>query len=160
MTVRWFLSAVGLGVAGLALLASVATARPADSSGTAIVSVKAFPYPQTVIGVSARARHPIPLTPTKLTTVTASTVLAFKVQIHNATADSKSHLFVTLTIDRHGFGGGPIVLTRVLNALPANRTKTVTFSHIGTVPFASKTSLTVYTASGSHVAYPVIFALA
>jgi hypothetical protein len=126
-------------------------ARSASAPTTSIVSVKALPV--------AVQRGQGLLTPTKLNTVTASTALGFRVKVRNQGTSYKTYVTVTLTMNRPARAGGPLVTQETLGVIAANQTKTVTFDHLGNVPFATPTNLTVKASNGKAKVYPVIFSL-
>jgi hypothetical protein len=107
------------------------------------------------------------LSATTLTTVTATTDLAFDVVIHNGGDSQEVRIPVTLTIDRPQAQGGPITKTETIDVINPGEDKTVTFSSLGQVPFASQTKVTVDVATvpgevnkaNNTSQYPVIFSL-
>ena len=119
--------------------------------GTGIVSTSALPGRQR-------------LSPTTLNTVESTNDLAFAVVIENSGCAQESSIPVTLTIQK---SPTPIVKRRVLDLINPNETKTVTFTDIGTVPFAERTSVAVEvepvpsegTTDNNSAQYPVIFSL-
>ena len=119
--------------------------------GTNIVSTKANPGGQTL---SASTEN----------TVTASTDLAFVVDVHDGGDSQEVGIKVTLTIQKPG---GAIVKTKTIAVINPGQDTTVTFSDLGGVPFARKTTLNVDVAPVPHEAdasnnkasYPVIFSL-
>jgi hypothetical protein len=119
--------------------------------GTGIVSVSALP---------ARQR----LSPSTLNTVESTNDLAFAVVIENSGCAQESSIPVTLTIQK---SPTPIVKRRVLDLINPNESKTVTFTDIGTVPFAERTNVAVEvepvpsegTTDNNTAQYPVIFSL-
>lgn len=119
--------------------------------GTGIVSTSALPGRQR-------------LSPTALNTVESTNDLAFAVVIENSGCAQESSIPVTLTIQK---SPTPIVKRRVLDLINPNETKTVTFTDIGTVPFAERTSVAVEvepvpsegTTDNNSAQYPVIFSL-
>lgn len=100
-----------------------------------------------------------PLLETKLNTVTASSALAFRVVVHNGGTSSDSNVEIVLTIARPRRQGGPMTYQVTVGSIPANKTRTVIFSKLGAIPFATSTSLTVSVPSVTQKLYPVIFAL-
>jgi hypothetical protein len=127
-------------------------AHPVKSPGPVIVSVRAVP------AATQRGRE-IPLGTAKLNVVTASTALGFRVKVRNQGASLTTPVIVTLTIDRRVSMGGPEIQQETLGVIPAHVTKIVTFNHLGEVPFATRTNLTVSLPSGANKVYPVIFSL-
>jgi hypothetical protein len=119
--------------------------------GTGIVSVAALP---------ARQR----LSPSTQNTVEATNDLAFVVTIENSGCAQESRLPVTLTIQK---SPTPIVKRSVLDLINPAESKAVTFTDIGTVPFAERTSVAVEVepvpdegrTDNNSVEYPVIFSL-
>jgi hypothetical protein len=119
--------------------------------GTNIVSTKANPGGQT-------------LSTSTENTVTASTDLAFVVDVHDGGDSQEVGIKVTLTIQKPG---GAIVKTKTISVINPGQDTTVTFSDLGGVPFARKTTLNVDVAPVPHEAdatnnkasYPVIFSL-
>jgi hypothetical protein len=127
---------------------------PTGVHGTNIVSVKALPSGQA-------------LTAGTMTTVTATTSLAFEVAVHDGGDSQEVQIPVTLTIDRPSSQGGPIVKTQTIQLIDPGQDVTVTFSNLGEVPFASQTTVKVDVAtvpgetnkSNNSAQYPVIFSL-
>lgn len=107
------------------------------------------------------------LSTTTLTTVTATTTLAFDVVVTDSGSSQEVHVPVTLTIDRPQAQGGPITKTQTIDVINPNESKTLTFSNLGQVPFASQTTITVDVATvpgevnklNNTGAYQVIFSL-
>ena len=124
---------------------------PTGIHGTNIVSVKALPGGQT-------------LSPSSENTVVATTDLAFVVTIDDSGDSQEVGIKVTLTIQKPQ---GAIVKTKTLDLINPSQQKSVTFSDLGQVPFAQKTTLSVDVAPvpGEHNTdnnkgtYPVIFSL-
>jgi CARDB len=107
------------------------------------------------------------LSASSLTTVTATTDLAFTVVVENGGDSQEVQIPVTLTIDRPQAQGGPIVRTQRIDVINPGESKTVSFGNLGQVPFASQTTVRVdvkavpgetNTANNSY-SYPVIFSL-
>jgi len=127
---------------------------PSGLHGTNLVSVKAVPSGQT-------------LTPGTLTTVTATTALGFQVVVMDSGNFQEVQIPVTLTIDRPGSQGGPIVKTQTIQLIDPGQDVTVTFTNLGEVPFASQTTVKVDVATvpgevkkdNNSAQYPVIFSL-
>jgi hypothetical protein len=119
--------------------------------GTGIVSVAALPGRQR-------------LSPDTQNTVEATNDLAFVVTIENSGCAQESRLPVTLTIQK---SPTPIVKRSVLDLINPAESKAVTFTDIGTVPFAERTSVAVEVepvpdegrTDNNSVEYPVIFSL-
>jgi hypothetical protein len=119
--------------------------------GTGIVSVSALPGRQR-------------LSPSTLNTVESTNDLAFAVVIENSGCAQESSIPVTLTIQK---SPTPIVKRRALDLINPGESKTVTFTDIGTVPFAERTSVAVEvepvpsegTTDNNSAQYPVIFSL-
>jgi hypothetical protein len=124
---------------------------PTGLHGTNIVSVKALPGDQALTVGSAN-------------TVTATTDLAFAVTIADSGDSQEVQIKVTLTIQK---SGNPIVKTQTIDVINPGEEKTVTFTNLGEVPFATKTSVKVdvqpvpgeRTTSNNSAEYPVIFSL-
>jgi hypothetical protein len=127
---------------------------PSGLHGTNLVAVKAIPSGQV-------------LTPGTLTTVTATTSLAFQVTVHNGGDSQEVQIPVTLTIDRPSSQGGPIVKTQTIQLVDPGQDVSVTFNNLGEVPFASQTTVKVDIATvpgevkkdNNSAQYPVIFSL-
>jgi hypothetical protein len=127
---------------------------PTGVHGTNIGSVTAQPGGQV-------------LSASTLTTVTATTDLAFAVTVHNGGDSQEVAIPVTLTIDRPQAQGGPITKTQKLDVINPNEDKTLVFKSLGQVPFASQTTVKVDVAtvpgevnrSNNSASYPVIFSL-
>jgi hypothetical protein len=124
---------------------------PTGVHGTNIVSTKANPGGHL-------------LSTSTENTVTASTDLAFVVTVHDGGGSQEVGIKVTLTIQKPG---GAIVKTKTIAVINPGQDTTVTFSDLGGVPFARKTTLNVDVAPVPHEAdasnnkasYPVIFSL-
>jgi hypothetical protein len=123
---------------------------PTGLHGTNIVSVKALPGGQTLN--------------TTENTVTATTDLAFAVTIADSGDSQEVQIKITLTIEK---SDNPIVKTRKIDLINPGEEKTVTFTDLGQVPFATKTNLKVdvqpvpgeKNTSNNSATYPVIFSL-
>ncbi|HZO96519.1 MAG TPA: hypothetical protein VFB42_04020 [Gaiellaceae bacterium] len=126
---------------------------PTGVHGTNVVSVTADPGGQVLAST--------------LTTVTATTDLAFSVTVHNGGDSQEVQIPVTLTIDRPQAQGGPITKTQKLDVINPNEDKTLVFRNLGQVPFVSQTTVKVDVAtvpgevnkSNNSASYPVIFSL-
>ena len=124
---------------------------PTGLHGTNLVSVRALPANQTL---QTGADN----------TVTASTDLAFAVTIEDSGDSQEVQITVTLTIEK---SDNPIVKTEQIDVINPGEQKTVTFSDLGQVPFATKTNLKVDVkavpgetkTSNNSATYPVIFSL-
>ena len=107
------------------------------------------------------------LSPTTLTTVTATTTLAFDVVVQDSGGSQEVQIPVTLTIDRPQGQGGPITKTQSIDVINPGESKTLTFGNLGQVPFASQVTVTVDVASvpgetnvaNNSATYQVIFSL-
>jgi hypothetical protein len=107
------------------------------------------------------------LSTSTLTTVTATTTLAFDVVVTDSGSSQEVQVPVTLTIDRPQAQGGPITKTQTIDVINPSESKTLTFSNLGQVPFASQTTITVDVATvpgevnklNNTAAYQVIFSL-
>ena len=119
--------------------------------GTNIVSVKALPGGQT-------------LTAGSLNTVTATTDLAFAVTVTDSGNFQEVQIPVTLTIEK---SGSPIVQTLPIQLINPGEQKVVTFTNLGSVPFATQTTVKVdvkpvageANKTNNSAQYPVIFSL-
>ena len=97
-------------------------------------------------------------------TVTATTDLAFVVTIADSGDSQEVGIKVTLTIQKPQ---GAIVKTQTVDLINPGQTKSVTFTNLGQVPFAQKTTVNVDVApvpgendtSNNKASYPVIFSL-
>jgi hypothetical protein len=124
---------------------------PTGLHGTNIVDVKVLPGGQT-------------LSPNTTNTVVATTGLAFVVDIADSGDSQEVGIKVTLTIQKPQ---GAIVKTKILPLINPGQTKSVTFTDLGQVPFAQRTtvSVDVQAVRGEHntdnnkATYPVIFSL-
>jgi hypothetical protein len=124
---------------------------PTGIHGTNIVDVKAQPGNQT-------------LSTTTENTITATTDLAFVVTIADSGDSQEVGIKVTLTIQKTQ---GAIVRTKTVDLINPGQEKSVTFSDLGTVPFAQKTQILVDVAPvpGEHntdnnkASFPAIFSL-
>lgn len=132
-----------------------ATGSPAPGlHGTDIGSVTAQPGGQV-------------LSASTLTTVTATTDLAFSVVVENGGDSQEVQIPVTLTVDRPQAQGGPIVKTQTIDVINPGESKTLSFGNLGQVPFASQTTVRVdvkavpgeTNTSNNSASYPVIFSL-
>jgi len=102
-----------------------------------------------------------------LTTVTATTDLAFSVVVENGGDAQEVQIPVTLTIDRPQAQGGPITKTQTIDVINPGESKTLSFGNLGQVPFASQTKVTVdvkavpgeTNTSNNSATYNVIFSL-
>ena len=119
--------------------------------GTNIVSVRALPGGQT-------------LTTGSLNTVTATTDLAFAVTVTDSGDFQEVRIPVTLTIEK---SGSPIVQTQTILLINPAEERVVTFTNLGSVPFATQTTLKVdvkpvageANKANNSAQYPVIFSL-
>lgn len=124
---------------------------PTGVHGTNLVDVKVLP------GSTA-------LNPDDQNTITASEDLAFVVTIEDSGDSQEVGIRVTLTIDKPD---GAIVKTKTIDLINPGQTKSVTFTDIGSPPFARSTTLNVDVAavpgeqrtSNNKASYPVIFSL-
>jgi hypothetical protein len=131
--------------------ASTSGGTPTGIHGTNIVETKVEPGGQT-------------LSPTAENTVTATTDLGFVVTIADSGDSQEVGIEVTLTIKK---AQGAIVKTKTIDLINPGTTKSVTFTNLGQVPFAQRTTVQVDVApvSGEHntsnnkASYPVIFSL-
>ena len=98
------------------------------------------------------------LSRTSLKTVTASTALGFQVAVRNTGSRRAANVHLTVTIGRIQ-PGGPIVHGKTLAVIAPQQTRTVTFSNLGSVPFAAPTQLAVNVRAGAMKTYSVIFSL-
>jgi hypothetical protein len=122
--------------------------------GTNIVAVKALPSGQT-------------LSAGTLNTVTTGTELAFQVTIEDSGDSQEVQIPITLTIDRSAQSGGAIVKKQMVQLINPMEQKTVTFTDLGQVPFATQTTLKVdvkgvpgeVNKANNSAEYPVIFSL-
>src|SRR3954447_20966268 len=133
MTVRRFASVAAFGVTvvvGLGLVATPVTARQAAEPTASLVSVRAV---QPV-----RNRHRA-LVPQRLNVVTASTKLAFMVQVHNNTNAPQPGTPVTVRLTQGRGQQGPFVKRSTLDLGP-NQTATIRFGVIYPVMFATESS--------------------
>jgi len=96
--------------------------------------------------------------------VTAGTDLAFAVTIEDTGDSQEVQIKVTLTIEQQP---SPIVATKTIDSINPGESKTVTFSDLGQVAFATKTTVRVdvepvegeANADNNSAQYPVIFSL-
>jgi hypothetical protein len=124
---------------------------PTGVHGTNIVGTKALPSGQA-------------LTTSGENTVTASPDLKFAVTVHDGGNAQEVGIKVTLTIQKPS---KPIVRTQTIDVINPGQDKVVTFSDLGGVPFARKTTLSVdvatvpaeQDAANNKASYPVIFSL-
>ena len=130
---------------------STSGGTPTGIHGTNIVDTKVLPGGQT-------------LSTTTTNTVVATTGLAFVVTIQDSGDSQEVGIKVTLTIQKPQ---GAIVKTQVLQLINPGQTKSVTFTDLGQVPFAQKTTVSVdvqavpgeHNTSNNKATYPVIFSL-
>lgn len=119
--------------------------------GTGIVETKALP-------------SEVVLDPNIENIVTAGTDLAFAVTIEDTGDNQEVQIKVTLTIQQQP---SPIVATKTIDSINPGETKTVTFSDLGQVAFATKTTVKVdvqpvegeANTDNNSAEYPVIFSL-
>ncbi|HEU0304156.1 MAG TPA: CARDB domain-containing protein [Gaiellaceae bacterium] len=96
--------------------------------------------------------------------VTAGTDLAFAVTVENTGDNQEVQIKVTLTIEQQP---SPIVATKTIDVINPGESKTVTFSDLGQVAFATQTTVKVdvqpvpdeANADNNSAEYPVIFSL-
>jgi len=126
-------------------------AKPTGLHGTGLVSVKALPGGQQ-------------LSTSTVTTVTASTELAFEVTVKDTGDAQEVQIPVTLTIQATP---KPIVKRGTIGVIDPGATKTVTFRITEQPPFGTPTQIKVEvkpvpaekTITNNSAAYPVIFSL-
>ena len=119
--------------------------------GTGIVETKALP---SEIVLSTDVEN----------IVTAGTDLAFAVTVEDTGDHQEVQIKVTLTIEQQP---SPIVATKTIDSINPGESKTVTFSDLGQVAFATKTTVKVdvqpvegeANADNNSASYPVIFSL-
>jgi CARDB len=119
--------------------------------GTGIVETKALP-------------SEVVLTTGSDNIVTAGTDLAFAVTIEDTGDHQEVQIKVTLTIDQQP---SPIVATKTIDSINPGESKTVTFTDLGQVAFATRTTVKVdvqpvegeANADNNSAEYPVIFSL-
>ena len=124
---------------------------PTGIHGTNIVDVKVLPGNQTL---STSTRN----------TITATTDLAFVVTIDDSGDSQEVGIKVTLTIQK---AQGAIVRTKTLDLINPGQQRSVTFSDLGTVPFAQTTTVLVdvaavrgeHNTSNNKASFPAIFSL-
>jgi hypothetical protein len=124
---------------------------PTGVHGTNLVGTKALPSGQA-------------LSTTGENTVTASPDLKFAVTVHDGGDSQEVGIKVTLTIQKPVKS---IVKTKTSDVINPGQDKTVTFSDLGGVPFARKTTLSIdvapvpaeQDATNNKASYPVIFSL-
>jgi len=105
------------------------------------------------------------LSSSSLTTVTATTNLAFTVDVHNGGSFQEVQIPVTLTVPQST--GGPLVKTKTIQVINPGQDVTLTFTDLGAPPFASQTTIKVdvkavpgeTNLSNNSSSYPVIFSL-
>jgi hypothetical protein len=124
---------------------------PTGLHGTNVVATKIEPGAQTL---STGTEN----------TVKASSNLAFVVTIADSGDSQEVGVKITLTIQKPG---GAIVKTKTVDLIDPGQEKSVTFSGLGQVPFAQKTTVNVdvapvpgeHNTSNNKASYPVIFSL-
>jgi hypothetical protein len=124
---------------------------PTGLHGTQLISVKSLPGGQQ-------------LSTATLNTVTATTDLAFEVTIKDSGDNLEAQIPVTLTIEK---SGAPIVKTQTVQLINPGEEKTVTFTDLGGVPFATKTTVKIdvkpvpgeVNKTNNSAQYDVIFSL-
>jgi hypothetical protein len=124
---------------------------PTGVHGTNIADVKVLPGGSTLSQSSEN-------------TVTATTDLAFVIDVQDSGDSQEVGIQVTLTIQKPQ---GAIVKTQKIDLINPGQTKAVTFSNLGQVPFAQKTTVNVdvapvpgeKNADNNKASYPVIFSL-
>jgi hypothetical protein len=138
---------------------STSTSTPTGLHGTNIGAVAALPN-----GTGGTSQT---LVAGQLNTVTTSSSLVFQVTVHNGGISQEVQIPVTLTIGRPASQGGPITKTEHIQLIDPGTDQSVTFSDLGSVPFASPTTVTVDVAkvpgeinvANNHAEYNVIFSL-
>jgi hypothetical protein len=133
--------------------ASTGGSTPAGVHGTNIVSVKVQPGDK-VLSESTAA----------VNTITATSNLAFVVTIHDGGDSQEVGIKVTLTIQK---ASGAIVKTEKLALINPGQDKPVTFTNLGSVPFAQTTTINVdvaavpgeKTTTNNKASFPAIFSL-
>jgi hypothetical protein len=138
---------------------SSGTSTPTGLHGTNISAVAALPN-----GTGGSSET---LVAGQLNTVTTSSSLVFQVTVHNGGISQEVQIPVTLTIARPQSQGGPITKTVKIQLIDPGTDQSVTFSDLGSVPFASPTTVTVDVAkvpgetnvANNHAEYNVIFSL-
>ena len=124
---------------------------PTGVHGTGILSVRPVPDGQ-------------PLQPGTDNTIVGSTDLGFAVTVENGGEHQEVGIKVTLTIQK---SPEPIVKTQTIDLIDSGEQEVVTFTDLGEVPFAQKTSLKVdvqpvpgeKNAANNSAQYSVIFSL-
>jgi hypothetical protein len=94
--------------------------------------------------------------PGKPNVVFSAGFVTLRIALRNTGASPAAHLAVKVVIKR-GTQGGPIVKTETIGSVGSGQTTTVTFAHLGKVPFAMQASLSVVVGGEDHP-YPVVFA--
>jgi hypothetical protein len=138
---------------------SSSTTAPTGLHGTNIGAVAALP--------NGTGGTSTPLVAGQLNTVVTSSSLVFQVTVHNGGISQEVQIPVTLTIGRPASQGGPITKTEKIQLIDPGTDQSVTFSDLGSVPFASPTTVTVDVAkvpgevnvANNHAEYNVIFSL-
>jgi hypothetical protein len=138
---------------------ATSTSTPTGLHGTNIQSVSALPN-----GTGGTSEV---LVAGQLNTVTTSSSLVFQVTVHNGGISQEVQIPVTLTISRPSSQGGPITKTEKIQLIDPGTDQSVTFSDLGSVPFASPTQVTIDVAkvpgeinvANNHASYQVIFSL-
>jgi hypothetical protein len=131
--------------------ASTSGGTPTGIHGTNIVDTKVQPGGQTLSQADEN-------------TITATTDLAFVVTISDSGDAQEVGIKVTLTIQKPQ---GAIVKTQTVDLINPGQSKAVTFSNLGQVPFAQRTTVQVDVApvpgeqhtENNKGTYPVIFSL-
>lgn len=125
---------------------------PCKPRGTGIVSLRALPQNEE-------------LSEDDVTTVIASTDLAFRATIEDTGCSQEVRVRVTLTIPK---SPEPIVLQRMIDIINPGQQKTVTFRNIGQPPFDFQSSVKLdvqpvsdqeTNTSNNSAEYPVVFSL-
>jgi hypothetical protein len=125
---------------------------PTGLHGTNIISVKAEPGAQALV-------------PGQLNTVTATTELGFEVTVEDSGDSQEVGIPVTLTIEQGT--GKPVVKTAKIDLINPGEQKTVVFTDLGEVRFATQSTLKVDVApvlgeknkDNNSAQYNVIFSL-
>ena len=131
--------------------ASTGGGTPTGIHGTNIAETKVQPGGQALVQPNEN-------------TVTATTDLGFVVSVADSGDSQEVGIKVTLTIQKPG---GAIVKTQTIDLINPGQTKAVTFTNLGQVPFAQKTTVLVDVApvpgerntDNNKASYPVIFSL-
>jgi len=142
---RLLAALVALGAGGV--LVGSAPARTLGSQ-ISIASVKALPPPvQRAGGVLSAGKSNV---------VFSAGFVSLKLALRNAGSSAADRVRVTIVVSRGGHGS-PLSTSETVGEIGPGETATVTFAHVGKVPFAVQSSLTLEVNGVTRRVYPLVF---